>query len=97
LTLGCYTQGAASVAPAHLGQKEEQMSIHYVNECGYCGSSIVDGQRWVREKIVGSAGKNGGEPKYKRYHAEVSAGDRLSCWEQHLMQLEMERATPRAA
>jgi hypothetical protein len=81
----------------HLRQKEKQMSTHYLNECGYCGSSIVDGQRWVREKIFDSACKNGDEPKYKRYHAEVFAGDQRSCWEEHLMQLEMERATPRAA
>jgi len=73
------------------------MTTHSLNECAYCASSIVDGQRWVREKIFDSACKPGGEPKYQRYHAEVFAGDQLSCWEKHLVQWELERATPRAA
>jgi hypothetical protein len=73
------------------------MSGHNVNECGYCGCSIADGQRWVREKIFDPAYKNGGEAKYRRYHAEVFSGDQLSCWEKHLMQSEIVCTTPRAA
>jgi len=73
------------------------MSFHHLSKCGYCSSSIIEGQRWVREKIFDSACNNGGEPKYQRYHAEVFAGEQLSCWERHLMQLEIARTTPRAA
>jgi hypothetical protein len=73
------------------------MSMCGANECGYCGSPISDGQRWVRENIFDPAYKNGREAKYRRFHAEVSAGDELSCWEKHLLQLEIARTTPRAA
>lgn len=73
------------------------MSVHGVNECGYCGSSISDGQRWVREKIFDPAYKNGGDARYRRYHAELFEVDQLSCWEKHLMQLEIARTTRRAA
>ena len=73
------------------------MSFYPVNECGHCGSSIVEGQRWVREKIFEPACKHGGEAKYQRYHADLFAGDELSCWEKHLLQLEMARTAPRAA
>lgn len=89
--------GAASVASAHHDQKGEHMSVYSVNECGYCGCSIVEGQRWVREKIFNPASQSGGESKYRRYHAEIFAADELSCWEKHLLQVELARATPRAA
>ena len=49
-------------------RQKEQMSGHSVNKSGYCGSSIADGQRWVREKIFDSAYKNDGDAKYRRYH-----------------------------
>jgi hypothetical protein len=61
------------------------------NECAYCGSSIVVGQRWVREKVYDPASKNGREPIYQRYHVEVFAGEALSCWEKHQMDQETAR------
>ena len=42
------------------------------NQCAYCRSSIVSGQRWVREKIPDSA-VDGRDPSYHRYHADPSA------------------------
>jgi hypothetical protein len=36
------------------------------NQCAYCRSSIVSGQRWVREKIYDPA-LHGREPSYHRY------------------------------
>ena len=67
------------------------------NECGYCRSSISPGQRWVREKVYGLASNNGGEPIYQRFHAEVFAGQEVSCWEKHQMEQEIARTTSRAA
>jgi hypothetical protein len=67
------------------------------NECGYCRSSIVTGQRWVREKVYDPASKNGREPIYQRYHAEVFAGEEVSCWEKHQMEQEIARTALRAA
>jgi hypothetical protein len=64
------------------------------NQCDYCRSSIVLGQRWVREKIYDPALNN---PSYHRYHSEVSAGQEVSCWEKHLMEREIARTTAYAA
>jgi len=65
-------------------------------ECGYCKSSIVSGQRWVREKIYDPA-LNGLEPGYHRYHAEPFAGQEESCWEKHQMEQEPARISAHAA
>lgn len=46
------------------------------NECGYCRSSIVTGQRWVREKVYDPASKNGREPQ--PFHRSQSVGPRLT-------------------
>jgi hypothetical protein len=35
--------------------------------------------------------QNGHEPIYQRYHAEVFAGETLSCWEKHQMDQETAR------
>ena len=59
------------------------MAAYDTNECGYCRFSIVQGQRWVREKVYDSTSHNACEPIYRRYHAEVFAGETLSCWEKH--------------
>lgn len=66
------------------------------NYCAYCRSSIVSGQRWVREKIYDPA-PNGSEPSYCRYQAEPFAGQEVSCWEKHQLEQEIARTTPRAA
>jgi len=50
----------------------------------------------VREKIYESA-PNGNGPSYFRYHAEVFAGQEVSCWEKHQMELEIARTIARAA
>jgi hypothetical protein len=66
------------------------------HECAYCRSSIASGQRWVREKIYGTT-LSGDGPRYHRYHADLFAGEEVSCWEKHQMQLEIARTTARAA
>jgi len=53
------------------------------NRCAYCGWSIKEGQRWVREKVYEPGG--GRDPIYRRYHAELFSGQELSCWEKHLL------------
>ena len=73
------------------------MNAYNTHECGYCRSSIGDGQRWVREKVYDPAAPNGGEPSYRRYHAEVCSGEQLSCWEKHQLQQELARIIARAA
>ena len=69
------------------------MSVCCTNQCAFCRSPIVSGQRWVREKIYDSA-LNGREPSYHRYHAEPFAGQEGSCWEKHQMEEEIARITP---
>ena len=64
-------------------------------QCAYCKSSIVSGQRWVREKIYNPA-LNGREPSYQRYHAEPFARQEQSCWEKHQMDQELARITASA-
>jgi hypothetical protein len=49
------------------------------HDCAYCGSPIISGERWVREKIYEPFTANG--PRYHRYHADLFAGQELSCWE----------------
>ena len=56
------------------------MFICSSQECAYCQSPIESEQRWVREKIYEPA-LNGRDPSYRRYHAEVFAGQEVSCWE----------------
>jgi len=63
-------------------------------QCAYCGSSIEPGERWVRQKIYEPARH---EPRYHRYHADLFDGQRLSCWEKHLVEQEAARTTARAA
>ena len=65
------------------------MIVCCVNQCAYCHSPIVSGQRWVREKIYDPA-LSGHDPSYHRYHAEPLAGQEASCWERHQMEMEME-------
>ena len=77
-----------------VGSKMNACNAH---ECGYCCSSIGEGQRWVREKVYDPAAQNGREPSYRRYHAEVFSGEQLSCWEKHQLQQELARTIPRAA
>jgi hypothetical protein len=59
-------------------------------ECAYCRGPILSGERWVREKIYEPLP----DPRYHRYHADLSPGEELSCWEKH--QLEHEIAQPAA-
>jgi hypothetical protein len=72
------------------------MSITPLNQCAFCRSAIVSGERWVREKIYDSA-LSGREPSYLRYHAEPCAGQQYSCWEKHQLQQEIVRTTAYAA
>jgi hypothetical protein len=72
------------------------MIVCCANQCAYCGSSIVSGQRWVREKIYDPA-LNGRAPSYHRYHAEPFALQEGSCWEKYQMEQEMARTTAYAA
>lgn len=66
------------------------MVVYCANQCAYCGFSIVSGQRWVREKIHDPS-HNGVEVSYRRYHAELFAGQEVSCWEKHHMEQEIAR------
>ena len=61
-----------------------------VAQCDYCHSSIVSGQRWVREKIYDPV-HDSYDPRYHRYHAEPFAGQPESCWEKHEMEREVAR------
>ncbi len=72
------------------------MIVFCGNQCAYCRSSIVSGQRWVREKIYDPT-LNGRDPSYRRYHAEPFAGQEGSCWEKHQMEQEIARSTAYAA
>ena len=65
------------------------------HECAYCRSSIVSGQRWVREKIYEPL--TGNSPSYRRYHADLFAGEELCCWEKHELELEIARTARTAA
>jgi len=66
------------------------MIVCCVNQCAYCRSPIVSGERWVREKIYEPA-LNGRDPRYHRYHAEPFAGQEASCWEKHQLEAEIGR------
>jgi hypothetical protein len=72
------------------------IDCYYSCQCHYCRSSIVSGQRWVREKIY-DAGPNGREPSYHRFHAEPFTGQDLSCWEKHELEREAVRNSAYAA
>jgi hypothetical protein len=72
------------------------MIVCFANQCDYCRSSIVPGQRWVREKIYDAA-LTGRDPSYHRYHAEPFATRRESCWEKHQLEGEMARTAAQAA
>ena len=61
------------------------MVASHANTCTHCGAEIETGQRWVREKVY-EAALAGRQPQYRRYHAELSDGQELSCWERHLIQ-----------
>ena len=65
------------------------------HECAYCRSQIASGERWVREKIYEPTFSGDG-PRYHRFHADLFAGEEVSCWEKHQMAQEIAR-TARAA
>lgn len=67
------------------------MTISAVRHCDFCHSSIVEGQRWVRQKIY-SGGSTDEAPRYRHYHAEPFDSQSESCWEKQL-----ERDIARAA
>jgi hypothetical protein len=66
------------------------MVASHANICTHCGAEIETGQRWVREKVY-EAALAGRQPQYRRYHAELSDGQELSCWENHLIQADSGR------
>jgi hypothetical protein len=72
------------------------MVVCFANQCDYCRSSIVSGQRWVREKIYDPA-LNGRDPSYHCYHAEPFSGQEGSCWEKREVEREIVRTTTCAA
>jgi hypothetical protein len=61
-------------------------------QCNYCHSSIIQGQRWVREKIYDPA-LDGRVPSYHHYHVEPFAEQEGSCWEKHEIERESVRTT----
>jgi hypothetical protein len=72
------------------------MLVCSVNQCAYCRSLILPGQRWVREKIYDPSLK-GHDASYHRYHAELFAGEEGSCWKEHQIEQEITRTTAYAA
>ena len=66
------------------------MVASHANICAHCGAEIETGQRWVREKVYEPA-LAGRQPQYRRYHAELSDGQELSCWERHLLRADSGR------
>ena len=72
------------------------MLICSPHECAYCRSPIVSGQRWVREKIYEPT-LVGRDARYRRYHADLFAGEEVSCWEKHQIEEDIVRTTARAA
>lgn len=52
--------------------------------CGHCHAHIIDGLRWVREKVPGS-GKNNTAPAYRYFHCEPFSGELDSCYEKYLL------------
>ena len=60
----------------------EKVIDYFASQCDYCGSSIVSGQRWVREKIFDPA-LNSPDAHYHWYHAEPFEGQEGSCWAKH--------------
>lgn len=64
------------------------MSTDTDGQCRYCRACIATGERWVRQKVFSTEFAGGGA-MYERYHADVFAGEELSCWEKH--ELERER------
>lgn len=67
------------------------MVIHVVRCCDFCHASIVEGQRWVRQKVY-KPGSNDEDPSFRHYHADVFDGQTESCWEKQI-----ERALTRTA
>jgi hypothetical protein len=65
------------------------------HECAYCRSAIAAGEPWVREKIYEPF--PGNAPRYRRYHADLFAGEEISCWEKHEMERDLARTAARAA
>lgn len=72
------------------------MNAFRPSQCAFCKTSIVSEQRWVREKIY-DPNLNGREPSYNRYHADLFAGQKSSCWEKHQLEQEIARTTAFAA
>jgi hypothetical protein len=75
----------ASVA-ALTQQNDALFAAFNPHQCAHCRTPIGLGERWVREKIYEPSAADG--PRYQRYHADLSAGDELSCWEKHQLQRE---------
>ncbi|HEY1470134.1 MAG TPA: hypothetical protein VGF61_13910 [Candidatus Acidoferrum sp.] len=65
-------------------------------QCAYCRATIASGEQWVREKLYEPT-LVGQDARYRRYHADLFAGEEVSCWEKHQMELEIARTTARAA
>jgi protein-disulfide isomerase len=70
-------------------------AVFSAHECAYCRSAITAGERWVREKIYDPFAGNA--PCYRRYHADLFAGEELSCWERHEMERDLARTAGHAA
>ena len=69
------------------------MTVYDGKYCDFCCSSIVGGQRWVRQKIY-NPNLDGRNANYHHYHAEPFAGESESCWEKHQMEQETAQTTP---
>lgn len=59
--------------------------------CGHCQSSILAGQRWVREKIFDPRSRDQ-DLAYRYFHVEPFDGQETSCWEKQQLEREIARA-----
>lgn len=53
--------------------------------CAFCGSAIVPGERWVRERMRKRV-LDMQESGYHYYHIALCGSDEWSCWEKHQLE-----------
>lgn len=68
--------------------------MYGAKSCDYCGSPIIEGQRWVRQTVYKPC-VSGRDTTERHYHAEAPTGRGLSCWEKNQMEQENARTAAR--
>lgn len=57
----------------------------HLRNCAFCGSTIVPGERWVRERMR-TAVPDKQESSYQYYHIALIVSAESSCWEKHQLE-----------